>query len=320
MKKKRVLLIGFVLGLSMLIVACAPAMMQANEAPAMEPAWDVYEEAMMEEPLMAEAERGVDAGSGELAKAVERMVIYNADLQIAVQDPESAMQAVIQMAEDAGGFVVYSNVQQTQTASGRLPHANLTVRVPADQLDSIMSAIKDLTPNRREDVLSENVSGQDVTAEFTDLASRLRNLEAAEDALVALMEEAQDPQDVLDVFGELTYYRGEIEVVKGRMQYLEESVALSAISVEIVAKESIQPIEIAGWEPRGTIRRAIEALIEAAQFLADATIWFGIFCLPFLIPLGLGIYFLVRLIRKRKAKKKAKEPEVIEHSDPDIKP
>jgi len=290
MKKKRVLLIGFVLGLSMLIVACAPAMMQANEAPAMEPAWDVYEEAMMEEPLMAEAERGVDAGSGELAKA------------------------------DAGGFVVYSNVQQTQTASGRLPHANLTVRVPADQLDSIMSAIKDLTPNRREDVLSENVSGQDVTAEFTDLASRLRNLEAAEDALVALMEEAQDPQDVLDVFGELTYYRGEIEVVKGRMQYLEESVALSAISVEIVAKESIQPIEIAGWEPRGTVRRAIEALIETAQILADATIWFGIFCLPFLIPLGLGIYFLVRLIRKRKAKNKAKKTEVIEQSDSDNKP
>jgi len=177
-----------------------------------------------------------------------------------------------------------------------------------------MESIKGLTPNPSEDVISENVSGQDVTAEYTDLQSRLRNLEAAEEALVKLMDEAKDPQDVLDIFGELTYYRGEIEIVKGRMKYLEESAALSAISVEIVAKQSLQPITIAGWEPKGTIKSAVEALINTGQFLADAAIWFGIFCLPFLIPLSIGVYFLVKVIRKRRAKKKAQKVEKIESS------
>ncbi len=174
-----------------------------------------------------------------------------------------------------------------------------------------MTAIKGLTPEPEDDVLSENVSGQDVTSEYTDLESQLRNLEAAEEALTAIMENAQDTEDVLDVFDELTYYRGQIESVKGRMQYLSESAAMSAISVEIVAKESLQPITVAGWEPKGTVKKAVEALINAGQKLVDLAIWFGIYCLPFLIPLGGGAYILFRVLRNRKAKRQAKKRETL---------
>lgn len=300
-KKKRWIWFIF-LGLSLVVGACAPMRAAQDvmmESPAMEP------EMAAEEGFAIAEERGVTSGVGETAKEIERMVIYNAEMRIAVENPEVTMQTIINMAEEAGGFVVYSNLYKTQTDRGSLPQANLRVRVPAGRLNSIMDEIKGLTPNPRDDVLSENVSGQDVTAEYTDLESRLRNLEAAERALVDLMEDARDPQDVLDVFSELTYYRGEIELVTGRMRYLEESASLSALSVDIVAKRSLQPIEIAGWEPQGTAKRAVEALIDAAQFLADTVIWFGIFCLPFLIPLGVVIYFLVRFFRKRKAQKKA---------------
>jgi hypothetical protein len=314
MNKHKLWFVMIFLGLSMMLGACAPmraAQDAVMESPAMEPAFDSYEMAVEQEFAAAE-ERGLTSGVGETAKEIERMVIYNADMRIAVEDPEVTMQTIIQMAEDAGGYVVNSNLYRTQSDRGSLPQANLRVRVPAGRLNSIMESIKALTPNPRDDVLSENVSGQDVTAAFTDLESRLRNLEAAERALVELMEAAKDPQDVLDVFSELTYYRGEIEIVKGRMRYLEESADLSALSVDIVAKRSLQPIEIVGWEPQGTAKLAIEALIDAGQFLVDALIWFGIFCLPFLIPLGVVVYFLVRYFRKRKAQKKAEKVEIEE--------
>ena len=60
---------------------------------------------------------------------------------------------------------------------------------------------------------------------------------------------------MLDVFDELTYYRGQIESVKGRMQYLSESAAMSAISVEIVAKESLAAPCNRGWNRRGRLKR-----------------------------------------------------------------
>ncbi len=321
MKVKKSLALVFFVGLSLVVGACAPAMgsEQAAEDLSYEMPAAPESDRGMDEFIMEEAaepeERGFTSGTGDGNAAVDRMVIYNADMEIAVENPESAMEAVIEMAEEAGGFVVSSNLSRTYYDEGSLPRATLTVRVPAGQLDSIMRAVKDLTPVPEEDVLFENVSGQDVTAEYTDLESRLRNLEAAEQALVELMEDAQDPEDVLNIFDELTYYRGEIEIVKGRMRYLEESAALSAISLTIVPKESLRPIEIAGWRPMGTVKDAVEALINTGQFLVDAAIWFGIFCLPFLIPLGIGIYFLVRIIRKARAKKKAQKVEKLEGSE-----
>jgi len=279
--------------------------------------FDSVENYAPEAPAMEQEyveEQGFDGGSGGTASAVERMVIYNAHLEIAVEQPEDVMKEVIKMAEEAGGFVVSSNLYQTYTDSGRVPRVSLTIRVPAGDLDSIMDAIKAMTPDPKEDVISENVSGQDVTSEYTDLASRLRNLEAAEEALVELMEDARDPEDVLNIFDELVYYRGEIEIVKGRMKYLEESADLSAITIEIVAKQSLQPIKVVGWEPKGTAKRAVEQLIRTAQRIADGAIWLGIYCLPFLVPLGIAAYFLVRFFLKRRREKKAGKPEVIDTS------
>lgn len=311
--KKKVWLLSILAGLSLIVGACAPmksAQDESYEMPAEAPSYDM-ERAYEESESMVEVEDSAPGGGSVGDVMVDRMVIYNADMSIAVEDPDAAMQAIIDMAEEAGGFVVYSNLYKTTTSSGAtIPRASLTVRVPAGDLDGFISEIRGLTPEPDEDVLSENVSGQDVTAEYTDLSARLRNLEAAESALAALMEEAEDPEDVLAIFDELTYYRGEIEIVKGRMQYLAESAALSAISVEIVAKESLQPIEIAGWTPKGTAKRAVESLIDTLQFLGDALIWFGIYCLPFLIPLGVGVFFLVKLIKKRRQQKKARKMEM----------
>lgn len=318
MKTKRGLSLLILVILSLVVSACAAGRSSEQSASDGAPKEPDYDNSYAPEaPEMEESaeERGLDTGSGGTASAVERMVIYNANLEIAVEHPEVTMEEVIELAQDAGGYVVSSNLYQTYTESGRQPRASLTIRVPAGQLDPIMDAIKAMTPDPEEDVISENVNGQDVTAEYTDLTSRLRNLEAAEEALVALMEDARDPEDVLNIFDELVYYRGEIEHVKGRMQYLEESAALSAITIEIVPKASLQPITVAGWEPKGTVKRAVEALISTGQNVVDGLIWFGIYCLPFLIPLGVGVYFLVRLIIKWRRKKKAEKVEVVDTAE-----
>ncbi len=315
MKKKKFGLLVMLLVVGLLASACA-AKSASDEAISQsapeEPSYDMaYEEEAVESEMAAEG-RSFNSGASDSDASAERMVIYNANLQIAVQDPLDTMEAIISMTESSGGRVIYSNTYQTNTARGSFPHISLTVRVPAGQLDSILAAIKNLTPVPDDDVISENVSGQDVTAEFTDLSSRLRNLEAAEEKLTEIMDQAQDTEDVLAVFDELTYYRGEIEVVKGRMKYLKESADLSAITVEIIAKESLQPVQKGGWEPKGTVKDAYEALIEAGQFIVDAAIWLGIYCLPFLIPLGVAVYFLIKIIRKRRAKRKAEKAEILD--------
>jgi len=273
------------------------------EAPRMEAESDGFfvEEAAMDSEFDTSA-----TTAGE-----ERIVIKNADLSIIVADPSEAMETIGTMAEGMGGFVVYSNLYKTTTSQGlEVPNANITVRVPAEELESALEQIKALVEDPRVDIINENVSGEDVTSQVTDLESRLRNLEAAETQLLEIMENADETEDVITIFRELTNVREEIEVIEGQIKYYRESARLSAISVYLQAKAAVEPITIVGWQPGLEAQRAIQALINGGQQIVNALIWLVLFAVPILALIFLPIYLIVRASRKRRAKKAAaKAPE-----------
>ena len=257
-------------------------------------------------PMAPESEfRAADSTS---PGTVERMVIKNASLSIVVTDPAKAMDEIMAMAEEMGGFVVSSNLWQTTLGSGAtVDQANINIRVPAQRLDEALTLIKDGAG----EVRSENISGEDVTSQYTDLQSRLRNLEAAETQLMQIMEDASRTEDVLQVYNNLVSVREQIEVIKGQIQYYEQAAALSSISVDIIADAADQPIQIGGWQPVGVAKNAIEALINTLQGLVNVIIWMVIFLLPVGLVIGVPLTFLWRKFRswrrKRKEQKQAKE-------------
>jgi hypothetical protein len=155
----------------------------------------------------------------------ERMVIRTANLQLVVKDVAAAVDQITGLASTYGGFVVSSNTWQD---SGRTM-GNISFRVTAENFDAAIAALH----NMADDVRSESTSGQDVTEEYTDLNAQLTNLQAAEAQLLKLMQQAGDVADILKVQQELVQTRGQIEQIKGRMQYLEQSSAMSLIQVNL---------------------------------------------------------------------------------------
>jgi Flp pilus assembly protein TadB len=125
------------------------------------------------------------------------------------------------------------------------------------------------------------------------------------------MSKAEKTEDVINVFNQLTSIRGQIESIKGQMKYFEESAALSAISVRLVAEETIQPIEVLGWKPEGTLRDAVQDLIYFWQDFVDFLIVFVVNWLPKLITIaavfGLPIWLIVRAVRKTNRKRKTQQ-------------
>jgi hypothetical protein len=164
------------------------------------------------------------------------------------------------------------------------------VRVPAEKLQDALAQLKSLAVS----VTSENTTGEDVTAQYTDLESHLKNLEAAEAQLQKIMDSATKTEDVLNVYNQLVSIRDQIEQVKGQMKYYSESAAMSLIAVDLVPDALSQPIEIGGWKPQGVAKQAVEALIEALQGLATAVIWGAVFCLPLGLLFGLPGFFGAR--------------------------
>ncbi len=277
----------------------------APQKPLVAPALPVPPGAPGSPPADGATKNSAAGGSGGVpATSVDRLVIQNADLSIVVADPKARMDEISKMAKEMGGYVVSSNLSQSYTPNGKpVPQASLVIRVPAEKLDETLEKIK----KDAVEVRSETRSGQDVTAQYVDLQSRLTTYEDALAQLEKIMAEKTTPEEVLNVFNQMMYYREQIELIKGQMKYYEEASSLSAITLQLIAEATLQPLEIGGWEPQGVARDAIQNLIYFWQGFVDFMINFLLYVLPVLITIFIPFYLvflLVRAIYRRVRRKK----------------
>jgi hypothetical protein len=254
------------------------------------------------------------AGSSVPAPSIDRIVIQNADLAIVVSDVPERMKNIEALAQQMGGYVVSSNLYQSYTSdSVQVPEAQVAIRVPVAKLEDALNQIKkDVV-----EVQTETRTGQDVTAQYVDLQSRLKNLEAAEAQLNDILKTATKTEDVVSIFNQLVSYREQIEVIKGQIKYYDEAAALSAISVRIIAEETVKPIVIGKWEPKGVALQAVQDLINFLKGFVNFLIRFVIYTLPVLILIGFPLYLvflgLRALFRKMRGNKPKKEqPQELE--------
>jgi hypothetical protein len=259
-----------------------------------------------------------DSSKGSTANAAgaARMIAMTVDLSLIVVDPQQKMDEINKLAQDLGGYLVSMNMSQVYASSGDLvPQGSISIRVPASKLASALDQIE----ADAIDVTSDNRAGQDVTSQYVDLQSQLKNLQQAEQDLQAIMDEAKNnpgndsttkTQDVLNVYNQIVYIRGQIESIQGQMKYLEETTSTSAINVALVAEETIQPIKVGHWQPQGVANEAIQSLIKFLQGFVDFLITLVLKILPELIiifgPIALIIWAIVAGFKRRKARKAAK--------------
>ncbi len=134
---------------------------------------------------------------------------------------------------------------------------------------------------------NENITGQDVTQEYVDTSSRLKNLQATEEQLLRVMDAAVKVEDVLAVQRELTTVRSEIEVLQGRINYFDEAAAFSSIRVD-VRPQVPDPVtaQSLGWSPVSTAENALSALMRVLQFAVDLAIVLIIVGIPLALIIG----------------------------------
>lgn len=229
---------------------------------------------------------GRNAQVARNAEAIRRMIIKNANIALVVDDVHAIETEINNLAEKLDGYVIQTSTYGT----GDNVHTDMTIRVPADSFESVLTSLQELAI----EVTSQSVSGEDVTAEFVDLESRKRNLDVARDRLLALMEEATEVQDALEVSNALTGIQGEIEVIQGRMKYLEQSAAMSTIVIGL-SMPNIEPIiEEDGWKPATIARSALRTLVQFGQLLASIAIFVGVW-----VPVWAPIVLLAWWLRRR---------------------
>ncbi len=189
------------------------------------PAYDVIVNPPATTTVTTAAPPVVNGTQDSSTNDIQRMVIKNASIALVVEDVTTALQQITDLASTNGGYVINSDIREDQNRV----YADISFRVTADKFDQTLNSLHGIAV----DVRSETTTGQDVTEEYVDLDAQLRNLEASETQLLALMDKAGSVEDILKVQEQLAATRGQIEQLKGRMQYLQQSAALSMISATL---------------------------------------------------------------------------------------
>ena len=199
-------------------------------------------------PAMTKAAAGsmADAGDGGTQDQVaqlatqRRIIVYTVDMTLEVADVAGSVDTVGALAQQMGGWVV-------STSRAEKHRGFVAIRVPADRLEEAIARLRGIAA----DVVSEISSSRDVTDEYVDLTSRLGNLNAAEAALLRLFDRAETVEEALDVRRTLTEVQGEIEVLKGRIAFLEQTSAFSLVNVTLVLEPQDIRVDAGGEQVAG---------------------------------------------------------------------
>ncbi len=192
---------------------------------------------------------------------------------------EDRFSQAVEIASSNGGFVSSST---TRARSG-----DLRIRVPADNFDETLRALRALGV-----VKVQTIEGQDVTADYVDLQARLQIAESRREVLLRLMDEAKSVGQTIHVQNALDETQLRIEELQGQIRLLDDQVALASIRLQLAE-------EGAGSTPpesTNAFRRAGEGFVGVLE-----TVVVGLGYLLPLALLGLVVWFVVSRIRRRRA-------------------
>jgi hypothetical protein len=221
---------------------------------------------------------------------IDRKIVKNGYINLEVNDITAAIAGVAAIARDLNGYVVSSNKQGDQD----ITYGQISIRVPSDRFDEAFDKLHKLAVN----VPNESTTSQDVTEQYTDLQAQLRNLEATEAQYLEILKKAEKVEDILAVQRELSNVRGQIEQIKGRIQYIERTSDMALIDINL---QKTKPIGGTAWSALETLKSAARGLVSFGKVLADVLIWVAIFSPVWIIILVVVLYFT----RWRKAKVRA---------------
>ena len=301
MKVRKILYTALVLAMVLTLLGCgAGAAMDSVTsngfaAPEMEMSKDMlYDEV----PMSTQASANVPDAQDTSAQARKwivtvRMEAETDDLDILLAQLESKIAGM-------SGYVEDQQVYNGSAYSGRrYRYANLTVRVPADQVEAFTEHMSDIS-----NIISKNKSMDDVTLQYVATESRMKALKAEEERLLELMAQAENMSDLLQIEARLTDVRYELESVTSQLRVYDNLVDYATIHLNLTEVQEYTPVEEETLWQRIS-GGFVESLKNLGNFFVELFVAL-IVGLPYLVFIGAIVVVVVILCRRSAKKRKQK--------------
>ena len=230
-----------------------------------------------------------------------RKLIQTVNMNVETENLDGVLAQVDTRVAELGGYIEVSNVQNGSAYGGkRYRYANITVRIPANDLDSFVNKVGEIT-----NIVCSKKTVEDITLSYVATESRMKALQTEETRLLELLAKAETMDDLLAVESRLTDVRTELEQVTSALRVFDNQVNYATVRLDIT--EVTEYTEIT--EPENVWQRIgkgfVKSLKGVGNFFKELFV-FVIVASPYLALIGLILLVVILVIRWiiRRTKKK----------------
>jgi polyhydroxyalkanoate synthesis regulator phasin len=225
------------------------------------------------------------------------MILKTANVSIDVEDYDAVVDKIKSLIENTEGFIESEQMSYRTDFNDRdnLKYGSLVLRVPSGGFESILDDIRS-----EGNINYDNSYAEDVTKNYRDTASEIENLKITEERLRAILQQATEVEDILNIENELTRVRSQINAYTNQLKNWEDLSDLSYVYLEIVEVESLDP-QITKLDDSLWSRAKfgfIETLNQVIVTFEQIVVWL-VSKSPILVGLGFITWLLTRAWRKK---------------------
>ena len=222
----------------------------------------------------------------------DRKVVVNSNFSLLVKDVTDTVSKIKGKTTEMAGYMVNTNIQRAEYSES----AVLEIRIPSDKVEQMTEYLRMLSVK----VVSENVSGRDITDKYVDVERRISDLERQKTRMQEIMDQAVNVSQMLEIQRALDTIQNQIDNYKGQLIYMEGTTTTSKLTIHLSTDELALPYAPEQpWRPEAVFKRAVRSMLGTAQNIGSAVIWLAVYS-----PIIIGIIVAVKVVKKLKNRKK----------------
>ena len=268
----------------------------------------------MEMPEIAVEEEYYDTSEGfavESGKEIDdsaisntaRKLIKTVSLSVETKEFDSLLPLLQEKITALGGYIEnmnsYNGSLYSEYRNNR--YADITARIPVEHLGDFTLSVEE---NSNITQRSERV--EDVTLQYVDINSRKEMLRTEEKRLLQFLEQSETVEDMITIEARLSEVRYEIESIESRLRTYDNQVDYSTVDIHIQEVEVLSPqekVQESAWErmSKGFMNNLEGVFLDIRDFFINIVILLP--RLIFIVLFGVAVFFVIRLILRRRKKK-----------------
>ena len=216
----------------------------------------------------------------------EKKIIKNGSLSIkSTQIYSSKKNLDIQLKK----YQAYYESEVLSNESDKISYT-LKIRIPSSNFEQFVLGVE----NGKEEIISKSIQADDVTEEFVDIETRLKNKRNFLKRYNELLTKANTIKDILAIEENIRILQEEIESKEGRLKYLSHQVGFSTLEINLFQQKDF----VFKPEQQDSFFERVKNSISKGWFFIIDVLIFILRLWPFAFLAGL-IFFIIKKSSKK---------------------